>query len=100
MERSVEFAGKKQDLSNTTPDGVTSLNLFKDMLKRRSRITLWSWVRALVQDRAGFVPLSAGVITTCTHHLDYHRTVDGYVQAKLQILDRIQPNGFAGDQPR
>ena len=93
----VEFAGKKQELSNTTPDGVTLLNLFKDMAEAQVTDNVMELSsHALVQDRAGFVPLSVGVITNIGRdHLDYHRTVDGYVQAKLQILDRIQPNGFA-----
>lgn len=93
----VEFSGKKQELPNTTPDSVTLLNLFKNMADAQVTNNVMELSsHALVQDRVGFVTLSVGVITNIGHdHLDYHRTVDGYVQAKLQILDRIQPNGHA-----
>ncbi|MFA0158749.1 Mur ligase family protein [Vibrio sp. 10N.261.46.A3] len=93
----VEYAGNKQELSNTTPDSVTLLNLFKDMADAQVTDNVMELSsHALVQDRAGFVPLSVGVITNIGRdHLDYHKTLDGYVQAKLQILDRIQPTGTA-----
>lgn len=61
----VEFAGKKQDLSNTTPDGVTLLNLFKDMAEAQVTDNVMELSsHALVQDRAGFVPLPILAVTT------------------------------------
>ncbi|MGF1753544.1 UDP-N-acetylmuramoyl-L-alanyl-D-glutamate--2,6-diaminopimelate ligase [Vibrio makurazakiensis] len=92
-----EFSGQKSILGNTTPDSVTLLNLFSDMVKQHVQCNVMELSsHALAQDRAGFVPLEVGVVTNIGRdHLDYHRTLDGYVQAKLQILDRIKPNGFA-----
>ncbi|MBW3698442.1 UDP-N-acetylmuramoyl-L-alanyl-D-glutamate--2,6-diaminopimelate ligase [Vibrio sp. T187] len=93
----VEFGDKKWELANTTPDGVTLLNLFNEMVESEVQCSVMELSsHALVQDRAGFVPLEVGIVTNIGRdHLDYHRTLDGYVQAKLQIIDRIKPNGFA-----
>ncbi|MEI8628767.1 Mur ligase family protein [Vibrio sp. M60_M70] len=82
-------------LNNTTPDGVTLLNIFNDMRCNGIDFNVMELSsHALIQDRAGFVSLKVGVITNIGQdHLDFHRTKDGYVQAKLQLIDRIQCNG-------
>ncbi|WP_246225551.1 Mur ligase family protein [Vibrio agarilyticus] len=82
-------------LDNTTPDGVTLLNLFNEMGKQRIDLNIMELSsHALSQDRAGFVSLQVGVITNIGQdHLDYHKTKDSYVQAKLQLIDRIRPQG-------
>ncbi|KII76623.1 Mur ligase family protein [Vibrio renipiscarius] len=82
-------------LENTTPDGATLLNLFNEMGKLSIDFNIMELSsHALSQDRAGFVSLQVGVITNIGHdHLDYHKTKDSYVQAKLQLIDRIKPQG-------
>lgn len=82
-------------LNNTTPDGVALLNMFKTMQSDQTEFNVMELSsHALNQDRAGFVSLEVGVITNIgADHLDFHRTKDNYVQSKLQIVDRIQPNG-------
>ncbi|EAS44050.1 UDP-N-acetylmuramoyl-L-alanyl-D-glutamate--2,6-diaminopimelate ligase [Photobacterium profundum] len=93
----VQYADVIMALSNTTPDGVTLLNIFRDMVEcgvKHNVMELSS--HALAQDRAGFLDLEVGIITNIGRdHLDYHRTKDAYVQAKLQIIDRIKPGGYA-----
>lgn len=90
-----EYGQTHIELSNTTPDSVTLLNLLDDMAKQGIQTNVMELSsHALVQDRAGFLPLEVGVITNVGRdHLDYHQTLDGYVQAKMQIVDRIKPGG-------
>lgn len=92
-----KLAGSDYPLENTTPDGVTLLNLFHQMAQRETEFNLMELSsHALAQDRAGFVSLQIGIITNIGRdHLDYHKTKDAYVQAKLQLIDRIAPNGTA-----
>ncbi|MGY3572094.1 Mur ligase family protein [Vibrio paucivorans] len=91
----VKYAEKFEPLDNTTPDAVTLLSLFDDMVNAGVQLNVMELSsHALAQDRAGFVPLQVGVISNIGRdHLDYHRTIDGYVQAKLQLIDRIKPGG-------
>lgn len=80
---------------NTTPDGVALLNMFHQMQSVGTEFNVIEMSsHALSQDRAGFISLEMGVITNIGEdHMDFHRTKDNYVQAKLQIVDRIAPNG-------
>lgn len=82
-------------LNNTTPDGVTLLNIFNEMRATGTEFNVMELSsHALAQDRAGYVSLKVGVITNIGEdHLDFHRTRDSYVQAKLQLIDRIQSDG-------
>jgi UDP-N-acetylmuramoyl-L-alanyl-D-glutamate--2,6-diaminopimelate ligase len=93
----VQYADVTMALNNTTPDGVTLLNIFRDMVEcgvKHNVMEISS--HALAQDRAGFLDLEVGIITNIGRdHLDYHRTKDAYVQAKLQLIDRIKPGGYA-----
>lgn len=90
-----KLADHEIPLSNTTPDGVTLLNIFNQMCNTATEFNVMELSsHALTQDRAGFVPLELGVITNIGEdHLDFHRTRDSYVQAKLQLVDRIQSGG-------
>lgn len=90
-----EYGQTHLELSNTTPDSVTLLNILDAMVQKELQINVMELSsHALAQDRAGFLPLEAGVITNIGRdHLDYHQTLDGYVQAKMQIVDRIKPGG-------
>ncbi|WP_434763151.1 UDP-N-acetylmuramoyl-L-alanyl-D-glutamate--2,6-diaminopimelate ligase [Vibrio fortis] len=82
-------------LTNTTPDGVTLLNIFQQMRMQDTEFNVMELSsHALAQDRAGFVSLQVGVITNIGEdHLDFHRTKDSYIHAKLQLVDRIQSKG-------
>lgn len=74
---------------------MTLLNIFSQMCNSLTEFNVMELSsHALTQDRAGFVPLELGVITNIGEdHLDFHRTKDSYVQAKLQLVDRIQSGG-------
>ncbi len=42
---------------------------------------------ALDQNRAAFIPFHIGVLTTLAHeHLDYHKTMENYANAKFKLL--------------
>lgn len=90
-----EYGQTQRELSNTTPASVTLLNILNDMAELGVQTNVMELSsHALVQDRAGFLPLEVGVITNVGRdHLDYHQTLDGYVHAKMQIVDRIKPGG-------
>lgn len=91
-------------LVNTTPDLVTLLNLCHDMVQAGiTHHVMEVSSHALDQERVSMLDFDAIVITNLGEdHLDYHRTVDNYQQAKLRLIDRLKPNGVAiinGDDP-
>ncbi len=84
-------------LDNTTPDAITLLNLFHRM--QQNDIThhvMEVSSHALSQDRVSIVDFDAVLITNIgTDHLDYHKSREDYIQAKLRLIDRLKPNGVA-----
>lgn len=89
------IGGVETPLDNTTPDAVTLLSLFNDMKKANTSFNMMELSsHALIQERADFISLQVGVITNIGYdHIDFHKTPEEYVQAKLHIIDRLADNG-------
>ncbi|MCY9861459.1 UDP-N-acetylmuramoyl-L-alanyl-D-glutamate--2,6-diaminopimelate ligase [Vibrio coralliirubri] len=88
------IGGIERPLDNTTPDAVTLLTLFNDMKKANTSFNMMELSsHALIQKRADFISLQVGVITNIGYdHIDFHKTPEDYVQAKLNIIDRLADN--------
>ena len=92
-----QFSDEQVALDNTTPDAVSLLNLFHAMVQ--SGVThnvMEVSSHALSQDRVSIVDFDLVVITNIgSDHLDYHKSRDDYIQAKLRLIDRLKPGGVA-----
>lgn len=91
--------------SLTTPDPVklheTMANLAEDGV---THLALEASSHGLEQRRLDGVRLSAAAFTNLSRdHLDYHRTLQEYLRAKLRLFDTLLPKGGAAvtdaDQP-
>ncbi len=79
----------------TTPDIVTFLNNMAG-LKRMgvSHVAYEASSHGLDQHRAEGVPLAAAAFTNFSRdHLDYHRTMEAYFEAKMRLFEELLPEG-------
>lgn len=92
-----QFSDEQVELDNTTPDAISLLNLFHAM--EQSGVThnvMEVSSHALSQDRVSIVDFDVVAITNIgSDHLDYHKSRDEYIQAKLRLIDRLKPGGIA-----
>ncbi len=82
--------------SESTTPGVIELNrLLKEMVDRAldsASVEISS--HALDQKRLSGIKLDAVVFTNITQeHLDYHVTIENYLEAKLKVFDLLKPSG-------
>lgn len=79
----------------TTPDAMTLARHFAAMRNhgtKHAAMELSS--HALDQSRCAGVGLDLAMITNITHdHLDYHKDIDSYIEAKSKIINYIKPGG-------
>jgi UDP-N-acetylmuramoyl-L-alanyl-D-glutamate--2,6-diaminopimelate ligase len=91
--------------SLTTPDPV-ALHQLLDRLAGEgvTHLAMEASSHGLDQRRLDGVKLAAGAFTNLTRdHLDYHRTMEAYLAAKLRLFDTLLPEGASAvvdaDQP-
>ncbi len=83
--------------SLTTPDPV-GLHEMLDALAGEgvTHLAMEASSHGLEQKRLDGVKLSAGAFTNLTRdHLDYHKTLEAYREAKLRLFDSLLPKGAA-----
>ena len=91
--------------SLTTPDPVKLHQLMAELADARvTHLALEASSHGLDQRRLEGVRFSAGAFTNLSRdHLDYHATMEHYLQAKLRLFDALLPKGGAAvadaDQP-
>jgi UDP-N-acetylmuramoyl-L-alanyl-D-glutamate--2,6-diaminopimelate ligase len=91
--------------SLTTPDPVKLHEVMADLAdKKVTHLALEASSHGLEQRRLDGVRFSAGAFTNLSRdHLDYHATMEDYLQAKLRLFDTLLPKGAAAvadaDQP-
>lgn len=75
----------------TSPDAFTVQKLLKKTLDSGDEYAVLEVTsHGLDQYRFWGVRFKVGVVTNITHdHLDYHRTLDGYIKAKLRLLRSV-----------
>ena len=85
----VRFAGQWKDLGFTTPEAPELQGLLAAMRDRGVRaVAIELSSHALHQRRCHGVECDATVFTNLTHdHLDYHGTLEAYLDAKLMLFD-------------
>ncbi len=86
---------KSYELENTTPDILTLYNLLYEAKKLgATHVVMEVSSHALAFERIAGLELTAGAFTNLTQdHLDYHLTMDNYLNDKLKILEYVKSNG-------
>jgi UDP-N-acetylmuramoyl-L-alanyl-D-glutamate--2,6-diaminopimelate ligase len=82
--------GTLQPTLNTTPDALSIQKMLSALLQQNKQVVAMEVSsHALVQGRVEGIAFKGVVFTNITRdHLDYHGTMDAYVQAKLSLLDK------------
>lgn len=81
----------------TTPDNIHLTKLLSDVKSMNvTSVALEISSHALEQKRAYNVDVDAAIYTNLTHeHLDYHKTMDGYLNAKQLLFKNLKPTASA-----
>ncbi|MFA6142584.1 MAG: UDP-N-acetylmuramoyl-L-alanyl-D-glutamate--2,6-diaminopimelate ligase [Candidatus Omnitrophota bacterium] len=82
---------------NTTPGPIELQSMLSEMVSSGIRYAVMeASSHSLDQHRMDSVRLDVAIFTNITpEHLDYHKTMSGYLQAKAKIFARLKPNGSA-----
>lgn len=80
---------KRTDNSNTTPDIYLLNKIFNESLENGiDRVVLEASSHGLHQNRLMGIDFDYGIFTNLsTEHLDYHKTMDNYFDAKMILLE-------------
>lgn len=91
------FKDKLISAKNTTPGPVELQSMLADMLDGGVDYCLMEVSsHALHQDRVGGVKFHSAIFTNLTQdHLDYHKTLEGYFQAKARLFKGLCAGSFA-----
>lgn len=82
-------------LSHTTPDPVALQKAVAELAKSGvEHLAIEASSHGLVQNRLDGLLVSAGAFTNLTRdHLDYHKTLEDYLNAKMELFERLLPKG-------
>ncbi len=82
--------GKLNKTLNTTPDALAIQKILAELLKdKKHTVAMEVSSHGLEQGRVNGVTFKGAVFTNISRdHLDYHGTMDAYVQAKLMLLKK------------
>ena len=85
------FKNKNSSLKNTTPDLITLSGLLNEAVNAGVKYAFMEVSsHALDQDRVKGLDFSAGVFSNLTQdHLDYHKDMDHYFEAKKKLFKNI-----------
>ena len=92
-----EFGSRVEESSHTTPDPARLHALFAEWREAGCElISMEVSSHALDQDRLAGMSFDAAVFTNLTQdHLDYHGTMEKYLEAKSRLFTMIRPGGAA-----
>jgi UDP-N-acetylmuramoyl-L-alanyl-D-glutamate--2,6-diaminopimelate ligase len=87
---------KKEVLNNTTPDILTLYKLLMDALENDIEyVVMEVSSHALSFERIAGLKLIAGAFTNLTEdHLDYHKTMEAYLNEKLKITNYLNDDAY------
>ena len=86
----------KIDVGHTTPDPITIHETLKLLANQAvTHVAMEASSHGLEQHRMDGVKLAAVAFTNFTQdHLDYHETMEDYLQAKLRLFTELAPQGI------
>ena len=81
----------------TTPDNIKLTEMLAKVRDAGcTSIAMEISSHALAQGRADNVAVDVAIFTNLTHeHLDYHKTMGGYMEAKLRLFEHLEPSSTA-----
>lgn len=87
---------KIKDLTNTTPGSVELFNLINEAYDYGSKyVVMEVSSQALSQERVNFIDFDYAIFTNLTQdHLDYHKTMKNYVEAKQRLFYLLKEKGI------
>ncbi len=94
----VRFAGQTREATHTTPDALTLHRTFREMVEAGVDMAVMEVSsHALAQDRVhGLTFRAAGFTNLSRDHLDYHKDMEAYFQAKRRLFtENLSPGGLA-----
>ncbi len=92
-----EFDGQHLEAHHTTPESVDLHRLFHEMYKSGCKaVVLEVSSHALVLHRTYGLNFKIGVFTNLSHdHLDFHKTMSEYAEAKKMLFDSLDQHSHA-----
>jgi UDP-N-acetylmuramoyl-L-alanyl-D-glutamate--2,6-diaminopimelate ligase len=93
----VDRGGDVIPATHTTPESVDLQGLLRAMVERQCTYAVMEVSsHALAMQRVHGIHFAAGVFTNLTQdHLDYHGTMDAYLQAKKRLFDMLPGDAVA-----
>lgn len=90
------YSDKKIVLNNTTPDILTLYKLLMEAIDNKCEyLVMEISSHALAFERIAGLKLIAAAFTNLTEdHLDYHKTMDAYLNEKLKIINYLNDDGI------
>lgn len=90
------FKGQAIPAKNTTPGALELQSMLAQMVKRGvDYAAMEVSSHALAQERTGNIDFHSAIFTNLTQdHLDYHKTLDNYFQAKTKLFKNMSPESF------
>ena len=82
------LVGQRVEAKNTTPDAIVLQRLLADYLRRGARVaSMEVSSHGLDQGRVAGIKYDVAIFTNLTRdHLDYHRSMDAYAEAKYRLF--------------
>lgn len=86
----------KRELPNTTPDILSMYKLFYEAIENGcTHVVMEVSSHSLEEERIKGLHFNTAAFTNLTQdHLDFHKTMENYLNAKTKILNYIVPNGY------
>lgn len=94
---SYRWPGKKKKASHTTPDAVHLFKLLREMADDGVQaVAMETSSHALALNRVLGIQYQAGIFTNLTRdHMDFHKNVEAYAEAKARLFKQIAGDGIA-----
>ena len=89
-----DIGGELRNATHTTPESLEMHSLFSQMRAKGCRaVALEASSHALDQGRIHGIRIDAAIFTNLTQdHLDYHRTMEAYFEAKVKLFEQAAMN--------
>ncbi|MFW6238108.1 MAG: Mur ligase family protein, partial [Halanaerobiales bacterium] len=91
----VQVPGNSYPSTRTTPESLELYRYFREMADRGvTHVVMEVSSHALDLNRVAGMEFDIGVFTNISRdHLDYHESIEDYLQAKCKLFEKIKPGG-------